>query len=386
MNKRYPNSPLPLNAYPLANYREELWQQKGRHWRYQFRFRGEEILMKFRHYIALILCLIFLASAFPYAVSAQDDITTQAFEVRWTGRWISVTSNDGLWLFDAENLEADPLHYFGSTRIAVAAADPVRNRMAVYDELAHNLLIIEPTSGDIITEIPTDFAALGLDEPEPARDLRYSDDGQLLAVVFPSRIIIYDAATSRERIFYQNDLFMAIDSDVEPGTFVAGTEYGMFLIYTPEVDYTSGFFATTAISNNEAIYRLEILPATSEVLYQQGDSLMRTNLETDEAGFSPMIPLFDAQVYGFDLNNAGDTVAVALSDRTVVYDLTTNTVVHEIATNGDNNAVFSLAFSDDGSQFATLDWAGSLQIWDVATGELLTDVYKFDYGSSVWAG
>ncbi|KAB2865054.1 MAG: WD40 repeat domain-containing protein [Anaerolineae bacterium] len=341
--------------------------------------------MKFRYCIALIMGLIFLASAFPYAVSAQDDIATQAYEVRWTGQWISVMSNDGLWLFDAENLEADPLHYFESTRIVVAAVDPVRNRMAVYDEAAYNLLIIEPTTGDVITEIPTDFAALGLDEREPARDLRYSDDGELLALVFPSRIIVYNAATSRERISYQNDLFMAIDSDVEPGTFVASTGYGMFLIYTPEVDYASGFFATAAISDNEAIYRLEILPATSEVLYQQGDSLMRTNLETDEAGFSPMIPLFDDGVFSFDLNNAGDTVAIASWEKIILYDLTTNATRYEIS-NGEDNSVFSLSFSDDGSQLATLDWAGNLQIWDVATGELLTNVYKFDYGSSVWAG
>ncbi|MBI5929683.1 MAG: hypothetical protein HY862_10265 [Chloroflexi bacterium] len=343
--------------------------------------------MKFRYCITAIWCLIFLASAFPHAVSAQDDIATQAFEVRWTGQWISVTSNDGLWLFDAENLEADPIHYFPSTRIVIAAGDPVRNRMAVYDEAAHSMLIIEPTSGDIITELPTDFAALGLDEPEPARDLHYSDDGKLLALVFPSRIIIYNAATSRERTFYQNDLFITIDSDVEPGTFVAGTGYGMFLIYTPDADYASDFLETGGGAlDDEAIFRLEILPTTSEVLYQQGNSLMRTNLETDEAGFSPMIPLFDAQVYGFDLNKAGDTVAVALWDKTVVYDLTTHTVVHEIGTNGDNNAAFSLAFSDDGSQFAALDWAGSLQIWDVATGEFVEDVHKFDYGSSVWSG
>ncbi|MCQ3928860.1 MAG: hypothetical protein DPW16_00245 [Chloroflexi bacterium] len=342
--------------------------------------------MKSRYGIAVIFGLIFLASAFPYAVSAQDDIATQALEVRWTGQWISVTSSDGLWLFDAEDLEADPLHYFESTRIVVAAVDPVRNRMAVYDEAAHNLLIIEPTTGDIITEIPTDFAALGLDEPEPARDLRYSDDGKLLALVFPSRIIIYDAATSRERIFYQNDLFITIDSDVEPGTFVAGTGYGMFLIYTPEVDYGSGFFSTDAgPSGDETIYRLEILPATSEVLYQQGNSLMRTDLETDEAGFSPMIPLFDDGIFNFDLNNAGDTVAVTSWGKIILYDLAANATRYEIST-GEDNSVFSLSFSDDGSQLATLDWAGNLQIWDVATGELLTDVYKFDYGSSVWAG
>ncbi len=328
-------------------------------------------------FASLILGLILLATRIAYHASGQDNLPIQAYEVRWTGRWISATSSDGLWLFDAENLEADPGHYFPSTRIVVVAGDPVRNRMAVYDEMAHRLLIIEPTTGDIITEIPTDFAALGLDEPEPARDLRYSDDGKLLALVFPSRIILYNATTSRERTVYQNDLYITIDSDVESGVFVAGTGYGDFITYRPDGNSPHLLYATGA----SEIYRLEILPATSEVIYQQGSTLMRTDLEVDEV--SQITTLFDAQVSSFDLNDAGDTVAVALWNKTVLYDLATNAIQLTIEEDGSS---FSLSFNDDGTQLVTLNEAGSLRIWDVVTGELLTDVYKFDYGSSVWAG
>jgi hypothetical protein len=235
---------------------------------------------------------VLIALLIPLAIvhrpaAAQEDIATQAFEVRWMGQWISVPTSDGLYLFDSENLEADPLHYFAGKRLTLSAADPVRNRMAVYDEAEFTLLIFEPTTGDIIAELPTDFSTFGLDdiESEVARDMQYSEDGNSLAVVFTSAVIVYDAASSNERAvfpsFVDSSLNVAITEGYEPDTFITGDEYGDMVTLTLDEDSPNELFATGYV-----IYRLEILPGTSEVIYMQENRLLHTDLETDENGFS----------------------------------------------------------------------------------------------------
>lgn len=344
---------------------------------------------RFSRFFGLSLCiaLIFSFIAIHHPTAAQDTLDTQAYEVRWMGQWISVPTNDGLYLFDSENLEADPLHYFTGKRITVSAADPVRNRMAVFDEAEFTLLIFEPTTGDIITEIPTDFDTFGLDdiEPEVARDLRYSDDGRSLAVLFSSAVIIYDAATSNERAvfpsFVDSDLNMTIDEGSEPDTFITGDEYGDMVTLTLDEDTPNELFAT----GGDRIYRLELLPGTTQVIYQHENKLKHTDLETDENGYAVLDETLFEDVVGFDLNNAGDTLAVAKMYQWLIYDLKTNTILLGTPT-VESEFIFSLAFNEDGSQLVTLNGEGRLQLWDVATGEPLSDIYQFDYASSVWAG
>lgn len=328
-------------------------------------------------FLALFCLALILGGQHPTA--AQEDTTTYAYEVRWAGQWIFVTGRNGLWVFDSENLEAAPRHYFEGNIISAAALEPVRDRMAVYNEDVRTLYIIEPASGDIIVEIPAVFERFELDEYEFVYDVQYSDDGKLLAVGFDEHLVIFDALTNRQRQWFEVNVLLSLDAGIETGTFIGGLLNGNVVTFDIQEEiFPSDSLSIEGVSFFEAVYRLELLPDSAAGIALNGASLLRFDLASTDFGF--LAPEFEADVRGFDINTAGDLLAAGMDEKTVIYDLTTSSVLLEIPTSEDEY-IFSVAFNADATQLVTLNRAGRLQIWDVATGTLITEFFQFDGGA-----
>lgn len=309
---------------------------------------------------------------------AQDASTPLIFDVRWSGQWIGASSTDGLWLFDSENPEAEPLHYLAGHSVPTLAFDPIRPRVAVFDDLNSYVRILDLESGESIEDIyietpPEDFFPV-------VYDMQYSDDGKLLVVTTGARLHVIEGSTSRRRDSFHFpssgsetrtlEWVTSVDFGRQPGDIIAGN-INRHLLFFNIASQNLG----DAAALESSVYRLEVIPDSDDLLImQQGLSVYRS--ETGDVAL--LDPKFEIGVYGFDLNAAGDLVAAGMDGVYVLYSLTEGAMVREVMTNDlGTERVFGLAFSDDGTQLVTLDTAGRITIWDVASGEVVAELGDF---------
>ncbi|GIK67290.1 MAG: hypothetical protein BroJett018_50840 [Chloroflexota bacterium] len=331
----------------------------------------------FALFIMIVAVFIGLTS-FSSPTHAQQDDSPLIYDVRWSGQWIGAPSTDGLWLFDTENPDAEPLHFLAGHAIPTLAFDPIRPRMAAFDDTTSYLRILDLETGESIEDIYIETPAE--DFFPVVYDIQYSDDGKLLVVTTGARIHVFDAASSslRDSFYFPGagseasylEWVASVDFGSESGEIIAGNinKYLLFFnIASPDLEQTA--------SVETGVYRLEVIPNTEDILVL--DQAMRFYSGTENTA-ALLDPKFEIGVYGFDLTNAGDLVAVGMDGTYILYSLTDQTIIQEVMTNNlGNERVFGLAFNDDGTQLVTLDTAGSITVWDVASGEALAHLGNF---------
>ncbi|MBZ0321210.1 MAG: WD40 repeat domain-containing protein [Anaerolineae bacterium] len=324
-----------------------------------------------------IMVVSFSAVLAPYPSHAQDTQREHAFGVVWSpdGKWIAVLAANGLWMYDAASLESAPQHYFVDQGIVVAAFDPTSDRMSVYNTDVRQIHIIEPATGEIMVDLPGEEGPFGL-----ALDLEYSDDGKLLAVAYMEIFKIFDAISGQERQEYGHTV-MSIVSGVQPGTMIGGRSDGRIGIYDPADPIAGLRFELADLTSFESIYDLVIVQTTPTIegIALRGRGLVYFNLTEQTSRL--FAPEFANDVEGLALNHAADTLAIGMTSQIVLVDLSTESVINTLSVE-ESERVFSLAFSPDDSQLVTLDTFGTIQIWDVATGEVIVTWDTFQYAHS----
>lgn len=299
---------------------------------------------------------------------AQDAVGPVGFGIQWSpdGKWIAVPSNDGLWMFNAEIVERAPVQYFAGSVISAIAFDPIRDRMAVYDEATLSIHILEPATGEIITEVEAQ-----IDDFTTAYDLAYSADGKLLALGFYSWVKIYDAITYHEYATYQLNDVSSVAAGIEPGTLLVGSYFGT--ISTVDINDDSGAtasFTTDDLTLYETIFATRMLPNTSDGIALRGTGLINFNLEDQTS--SLLDPAFEEWVRGFEMNHAADTLAISQDGQMSFYDLPSATITQQITTpNAEDQVIFGIAFSPDDTRMVTLETTGTIYIWDVAEARII---------------
>ncbi|KAB2859949.1 MAG: WD40 repeat domain-containing protein [Anaerolineae bacterium] len=323
--------------------------------------------------LLFILAILFALSGGVFSTSqsppvhAQDDIGPVGFGIQWSpdGQWIAVPSNDGLWMVNAEIVERAPLQYFAGSVIPAIAFDPIRDRMAVYDETARLIRIIEPATGEIIINIE-----VTAEDYEYVYELAYSNDGKLLAAGSYTHLRIFDAITNHERQVYDSSV-SAITSGIEPGTMIVGSFNGPISTFGINEDvFARSSFTPDDLTLYETMFSLRMLPDTSDGIALRGTGLINFNLQAETS--SLLDPAFEEWVRGFEMNHAADTLAISQDGQMSFYDLPSATITQQIVTpNAEDQVIFGISFSPDDSRMVTLETTGTIYIWDVAEARII---------------
>ncbi|MBZ0280459.1 MAG: WD40 repeat domain-containing protein [Anaerolineae bacterium] len=325
----------------------------------------------------LIFCAVLLMAIGQVAAGNNAPLV---FDIRWSpdGKWISASSTQGAWFFDAENPEAEPLHWFPESDIPTIAFDASGQRAALYNDSEQKLTVIKVETGEIIYEAFPEYAPD--DYSSVVYDMQFSSDGRLLAVANTSLLYLYDATTGRQRVsFYYpsgaeygySGWITTIAQGSERDSFITGDWAGAITPYALDERQPLDRFSM----GETGIYRLERLPDTNTLLALTYDGLYRFDLDTQD--MTLLDESFVDEVYGFDLNAAGEQVAVGQAGQWVLYDLLEETVIYEFPVEEEGLRMFGFAFSPEGDRLATLDTNGQITIWDTATGETLATLGEF---------
>lgn len=324
--------------------------------------------------LLFILAIIFALSGGVFSISpshrahAQDDDRPIAYGIHWSpdGKWIAVPSSDGVWIYDTELIERAPVQYFAGSVIPAIAFDPIRDRLAVYDEATLSIHILEPATGEIITDVDA-----RIDDFTTAYDLAYSDDGKLLTVGFYVFIKIYDAITYHEYATYYSDDTSALASSNKPRSMMVGSYTGSIRLFDLNVtDAALIDFLSDNLTLYETVFTLRMLPDSAEGIALRGTGLIQFNLDDETTRL--LDPAFEEWVRGFEMNHAADTLAISQDGQLSFYDLPSATITQQITTpNAEDQVIFGIAFSPDDTRMVTLETTGNIQIWDVAEGRVI---------------
>lgn len=333
--------------------------------------------------LTLLVLLLSLSSAL-----AQDERRLTAFDVRWSadGRWIGIGSTDGVWIFDADDLEAEPYHY-GSGPSFVTAFNPVRPEVAFANDEESQTRVVEIETGD---EMFT--ASTPPDDNFPVYyDLGYSDDGRYLAVLNSSLLHVLDGADgSRIRsyfnptgdgITYTIDAWLtALNYDPETGAFLASDWSGNLFAFDPEGEVGTQRYAPDVQTGSMWLEDLKLIPGTRQVVLQSGRALNRYDLESDV--FAPLGDWDELPVNGFDISLDGMLLAVGSGTSWVLYDLAEDALIGEFPSEfldpaNEYNRLYALALSPESDRLVTLQTDGRVYVWDVAAGEVIAALGEF---------
>lgn len=342
--------------------------------------------------LQILLCLLIVALS--SGMLAQDASLT-AYEMRWSpdGRWIGVGSSDGIWIFDVDAIDAEPYHYAEGSAVYVVEFDPVRPYVAFAPSDAAQVSVIEIATGTEVfrADTPPDDASFS----SVFYDLGYSDDGQFLSVLNTSLLYVLDAATGDRIREHMNpaqgedyaglNWLTSLDYNADTGDVLVSDWNATLLGYG--LDSGSSLPAHTLDINDEGGYQLarfETIPGTDSIML-----LGWGGLYTYDRAAETLTPLSDQaeqRIDGFDLSSDGTQVAVGAGTSWYLYDLDTaiktNEFTSDFSDRAFQNRIYSLAFSPDADRVATLQTDGQLNIWDIATGEVVTQLGIFGVGVS----
>lgn len=353
----------------------------------------------------MTLFVLFLLGVAPAA--AQGEAIPLAFETRWSpdGRWLSVGSGAGLWLFETETFTS--LILYGDERVYTAAFDPVRPQMAIPLPDKNQVAIVSLETGDTL------FAVDLPNGPEESfavmYDLVYSPDGRLLAASNTSLIYVIDAETGAvQRTLYQpldnptygySQWITALRFSSNSNTVFATDWAGRLLTY--HLGETLSTESDRLVSDY-GFEQIEPLPEGEGFLLRAFGALMTyvPGTESLVSALDPAVSLPapidldslmqvagegadpEQVVHGFDLAADASQIALGHSTSWTLFDRLagrpTATVTIDDAVPDDR--VYSLAFSPDGTRLATLSSTGHLLIWDVASGSVITSPFRFRGG------
>jgi WD40 repeat protein len=356
-----------------------------------------------RFLIIICLGLVLLSG---HLLAGSDELT--AFDLRWSadGRWLGVGSSDGIWIFDAQNPDAAPLHYGSGEKVYVAAFDPMRPHVAFASEKKETVSVLDIETGDTIFEasVPRNTNDLS----SVFFDLTYSDTGRTLSVINSTTLYTLDAETGEEifaksswDVEYKVDLYQSLTSlDYSNNdTTVTASDFAGYLLTYNISQPQRPVIHEAPIENEEGfryggIERLELIPRSQRVvMLASGRLLIYSQDRGTASNITPLRTFNDwdgveraDQVYGFDLSGDSTQIAFGMSDTWFLYDLTQKTITQTFASPPlspeDPANVYALAFNSQGDQVATLQWDGQFKVWDLSTGDILASWNVFDFGIS----
>lgn len=309
-----------------------------------------------------------------------------AYEVRWSpdGRWIGVSSTQGAWFFDTENLDAEPLHWLEGDSISTLTFDPSGLRVALFDDTVGAVKSLKVEDGDEFystetTPSPDEYSSVGY-------AIEYVNDGRLLASTNASIFYLLEPSTGRQRESYwvsnpphdyATDVWITtVAQSNDPKIVLMGTFGGNIMEYALDGTPTIDAYHDTG----SGIYRIEAVPYTDSVIVLNYDGLFTYDLKTDEQTL--IDESYADAADGFDLNPIGDSLAVGQTGKWTLYSLTDTEVRLEVPLENTESRLFSLSFSPDSTRLVTLDTDGHITIWDAANGEAIASLGSFTRGVS----
>lgn len=337
----------------------------------------------------VLLALGLLSFLFPTAF-AQSGRSLLAYEVRWSpdGRWIGVGSFDGGWIFDAQDFDAAPLHYFEGSIVYAVEFDPLHPHAAFAPADGQLVRVLEIESGQKVYDVSAPMA--DGEFFSVYYDLRYDGNGRYLSAVNTSLLYVFDAATG-ERLQTLSD---PDPDDQFTGNWLTAIDYGNRVGVVMVTDWNGRLLeydlddppqpTEHPLGTSYGMERFETIPGTSRVLFLDVGAFYTYDLVADRV--APLNLESGQRFYGFDLSPDGERVAMGAETDWYVYDLVGDAIIRtfesEFDQPGDLHRIYSLAFSPEGDYVATLQTDGQLKVWDVISGEVIAQLGDFDGGVS----
>lgn len=335
------------------------------------------------------------------SVSAQDG-DVLAFEVRWSpdGRWLGVGSDDGAWIFDANDFDAEPIRYFEDSEIFAVAFDPVRPYIAFAPQEGEQVHVLDIESGDEIftADVPrasaentflTDIFIIPEDTYGASvfYDLGYSDDGTRLVLTNTSVIYVLDAETGD----HQHDLYQPLERDPSSSEWITSVDFGdSAALYATDwngrlLTFTlrDGRSSLTAVELDSEwrMEQIEVIPQSNTVLVRNNRTVFTYTADSGE--LAVLLGGENEPIFSLDVSADGTLLAVGGEVAWSLYDLETNETVATFESENNSDwlkRIHSLAFNPDGSQVASLQTDGQLRVWDVASGSISAELGSFARG------
>jgi WD40 repeat protein len=241
-------------------------------------------MVKLRFFNLIVLVGLLSLST---VMQAQDSSLT-AYGVAWSpdGKWLGISSNQGAWFYEAEDLGAEPLHYLPDIRVTVIAFDTTGTYAAMPGA--------PDSSDDIVSviDIHTGDVFRSFEAPESAGDgfsvfydMRFSSDNQYLIVGNTSILYIFDVEAGEEVASYdfadpdnsRNIVWVTSVADTkEPNAYVT-TNWGSTLnVFDAETHTTRQF----SLSDDLYLYAAAYLRDTTYLL-RADEGVFRFDIDTE---------------------------------------------------------------------------------------------------------
>jgi WD40 repeat protein len=219
-----------------------------------------------------------------------------------------------------------------------------------------------------------------------AYELAYSPDGSQLVVLNTSKMHVLNAETRGEPLRRYTDVLFPLG---DAGGWLTAIGFGaQGEIYVVDLGGWLHSFATISSTVHlanlglaGAVDRIEPIPESSDLLLSHFGAVIRFNTETkaqtvlNDPEFHP--------VNAIDLSPDGLTMAWGGDDEWWLVDLESGDTLMESTVDYTpdtwSERIYSINFSPDGTQVATLQTDGQLRVWDIETGESVL-VTRFNNG------
>jgi WD40 repeat protein len=347
--------------------------------------------MKLKIWILILSFLIFGSLS---ALDAQDD-TLSAMGVKWSpdGRWLAANTSSGVWVFDTENLDAEPQVYYEGAEVHLIAFNRSSNELAVvmvdynveyvYKNGMVNLDTGEASEADVMQIGGTRGTIGPISAMSQIYELSYTTDGAYGILTMDNVLYLYEPTFHRvdftQRGTDPEDYIVSVAQVGDTNNFLTlswsegddlrlvNREGGLLSSHEPEHSGDTVYYLddTRAIlPARDGIYIFDFGSDEEELLLAAPEG----NYLDASAYFAPTGTLLLGG-YGF-----WQAVNVATAEAGEIV---------EVESQEEHMHLAAFDFKPDGTQFVSLQSDGVLSIWDMETGELLNSWQAFDNAFSI---
>lgn len=339
------------------------------------------------------ILLFFVGTIFPtkpIPTSAQDD-HVGALDMAWSpdGRWLAVTSDDGAWFYDTQDLDAEPLQVLTDLHLTVVAFDPNEDSLAAIgfrtlDVREWSTLLYDVEAQEIVDVV-------GTRGPLWRTDIGYTESGHYLYSSahgpYNGFLYVFDTEIGGSfSVVTEADFHSSSAIVTDEGMAITASSDGFLQVY--DLEENTDVPMASYLTGAEAIRQIFLVDETTYLLRTEHQLYtFDTENETLEAFKLPL----EADLFGMAFNQAEGLLAVGGNGRWVLMDLEAQTVLYDLSVEGSEAGqygplVFDFAFSPDGTKIATMQTDGLITVYDTATGEIMGTIRDFDNAGSIQFG
>jgi len=342
--------------------------------------------------ISFVLCILLIFMSSTVMVRADDAV---AQGVKWSpdGHWIAVNTSSGVWVFDAENPDAEPKVYYEGQEIRLSAFNPVTGNLVVlisdWANYTYKRGFVNLETGEADQESIMYFNGGGDSNPIspdiPVYEMAYSADASFSAMTLENLLYFYNADFNRwlgQRLIFDfgtgytvslsqmgstNNILLLSWSDENKLVLV---NQGEGIVSNYDVD-VSGYFSVYSIDETHA-------------LLVKGDAIDVLDTDASDAALLAAAPednSFETSAY---LASTG-TLYVGGYGYWQSIDVSTGSVnlTVKVESEAEHMRFVAFDFNPDGSQVVSLQSDGKVTIWDSTSGESVRDLGTFAAGMSL---